>query len=52
MLFSKNGDLVKGDQTLRDAKFNKIAMANPTTAPYGAAALETMKALNIYDAQQ
>lgn len=50
VLFSKNDDLVKGDQTLRDAKFNKIAIANPTTAPYGAAATEAMKALNVYDA--
>jgi molybdate transport system substrate-binding protein len=50
VLFSNNADLVKGDQTLRDAKFNKIALANPTTAPYGAAAIETMKALNVYDA--
>jgi molybdate transport system substrate-binding protein len=50
VLFSKNANLVKGEQTLRDAKFNKIAIANPALAPYGAAAVETMKALDVYDA--
>jgi molybdate transport system substrate-binding protein len=50
VLFSAGADLVKGEQTLRDGKFNKIAIANPATAPYGAAAVETMKALGVYDA--
>jgi molybdate transport system substrate-binding protein len=49
VLFSKGGDVVKGEQTLRDAKFDKIAIANPATAPYGAAAVELMKALGVYD---
>ena len=49
VLFSKNPDLVKGEETLREGKFGKLAIANPATAPYGAAALETMKAVGAYD---
>ena len=49
VLFSKSPDLVKDGQTLRDGKFNKIAIANPTTAPYGAAGVEVMKGLGVYD---
>jgi molybdate transport system substrate-binding protein len=50
VLFSTNATTVTGEQTLRDAKFNKIAIAHPANAPYGAAAVETMKALGLYDA--
>ena len=50
VLFSRDAELVTGEQTLRAGKFNKIAIANPTTAPYGAAAVETMKALQVYEA--
>jgi len=49
VLFSKDKGLVKGEAILKDGKFTKIAIANPTTAPYGAAAVETLKALGVYD---
>jgi molybdate transport system substrate-binding protein len=49
VLFSRDADLVNGNQTLRDGQFNKIAIANPTTAPYGAAGIDVMKALGVYD---
>jgi molybdate transport system substrate-binding protein len=49
VLFSANATTVNGEQTLLDAKFNKIAIADPLTAPYGTAAVETMKSLSVYD---
>jgi molybdate transport system substrate-binding protein len=49
VLFSANAELVKGEETLRDGKFNKIAIADPVTAPYGAAAIAAMKTLGVYD---
>jgi molybdate transport system substrate-binding protein len=52
VLWSKNPDLVKGAETLQSAKFAKLSICNPVAAPYGAAAVETMKALNLYDALQ
>jgi molybdate transport system substrate-binding protein len=51
VLFSKTPGLVdaKG-AVLKAGKFNKIAIADPKTAPYGVAAVETMKKLRVYDA--
>lgn len=47
VLWSKNADLVKGEETLKSGAFTKIAIANPVGAPYGAAAIETLKALKL-----
>jgi molybdate transport system substrate-binding protein len=52
VLWSKDPDLVKGMETLKSAKFAKLSICNPVAAPYGAAAVETMKALNLYDTLQ
>lgn len=38
-----------GDQVLIDGDFSKLAIANPKTAPYGAAALDVLKKLNLYE---
>lgn len=50
VLFSMDGSLVAGAETLREGRFGRIAIANPVTAPYGAAAVEAMKALGVYEA--
>jgi molybdate transport system substrate-binding protein len=49
VLWSQDPDLVQGERTLQNADFTKIAIANPETAPYGAAAVQAMKALGVYD---
>lgn len=50
VLFSKTQGLVTSEATLKDGKLAKIAIANPATAPYGAAAVEVMKALGVHRA--
>jgi molybdate transport system substrate-binding protein len=50
VLYSKSKDLVQGAETLKQGKFDKLAIANPKTAPYGAAAVEAMTKLGVYDA--
>ena len=42
--------MTKGEEALRAGAFTKLSIANPNAAPYGAAAIETMKALGVYDA--
>ncbi len=39
-----------GEAVLRAGGFAHLAIADPETAPYGAAAIETLKALDLYDA--
>ena len=51
-LWSRVVDVTKGDEALKAGSFAKLAIANPTSAPYGAAALETLKALSLYDSLQ
>lgn len=52
VLFSKNNGFVEGEATLRAARFDKLAMANPAVAPYGAAAVEAMRNLGVWNALQ
>ena len=49
VLFSMDGNLVTGTQTLRNTDFAKLAIADPALAPYGAAAVETLRNLACYD---
>jgi molybdate transport system substrate-binding protein len=49
VLWSKDPDLVQGAATLKSGDFTKISIANPEGAPYGAAAVQAMKSLGVYD---
>ncbi|HZA66092.1 MAG TPA: molybdate ABC transporter substrate-binding protein [Geminicoccaceae bacterium] len=49
VLWSKAPGFVQGERTLRSGDFTKIAIASPTAAPYGAAAVQAMRALGVYD---
>ncbi len=50
VLWSKLPQLDIGVDTLKTSAFSTLSIANPATAPYGAAAVETMKALGVYEA--
>ncbi len=50
VLWSRVIDVTKGEAVLKAGSFQKLSIANPTSAPYGAAAIETMKAVGVYDA--
>jgi len=51
VLYSKTPGLVDGDgAVLRSGRFDKLAIADPTAAPYGQAAVETLRKLGLYDA--
>lgn len=49
VLYSVEEGKVTGAETLKAGDFTKLAIANPETAPYGQAAVETMTAMDIYD---
>lgn len=52
VLFSRREGITLDDRLLglhQKANFNKIAIANPNTAPYGAAAVEAMRALGHFE---
>jgi len=48
VLFSKDESLVMDETTLRNPGITKVAITNPVTAPYGAAAVAAMQALGVY----
>jgi molybdate transport system substrate-binding protein len=50
VLWSRDPAMVTGEATLKAGAFARIAIANPAVAPYGAAAIETLKTLGVYDA--
>jgi molybdate transport system substrate-binding protein len=49
VLWSKKGGRLD-EQVLRSGRFDKIALANPRLAPYGAAALQTLRSLALAEA--
>ncbi|HEY1454254.1 MAG TPA: molybdate ABC transporter substrate-binding protein [Roseiarcus sp.] len=52
VLWSRVVDVTDGQAALKAGQFQKLSIANPDAAPYGNAAVETMKALGVYDALQ
>jgi molybdate transport system substrate-binding protein len=49
VLWSQDPNLVQGEGTLKSGDFTKIAIANPEAGPYGAAAVQAMQSLGVYD---
>jgi molybdate transport system substrate-binding protein len=51
VLYSKTPGLVDGaGAVLKAGKFEKVSIADPTAAPYGVAAMQTLRKLGVYDA--
>jgi molybdate transport system substrate-binding protein len=49
VLWSQDPEFVRGEQTLKKSDLTKLAIANPEAAPYGVAAVQTMRSLGVYD---
>ncbi|MGZ8407381.1 MAG: molybdate ABC transporter substrate-binding protein [Caulobacteraceae bacterium] len=51
VLWSADATLVDAEgEVLKSGAFERLALTNPATAPYGAAAVEVLKALGVHDA--
>ncbi|SON56902.1 Molybdate-binding periplasmic protein precursor [Hartmannibacter diazotrophicus] len=49
VLWSRDASRVVDAETLKKADFTALSICNPVAAPYGAAAIETMTSLGLYD---
>lgn len=49
MVSTKGVDLSRGVAILADSKIEKVAIANPTTAPYGSASIEAFKNAHVFE---
>lgn len=52
VLWSPNPVLIQGKHTLSSEEFKYLAIANPKTAPYGVAAMQTMQKLGVWEKLQ